>query len=1331
MSENVITSVDEQITVPFPKNQTQSHILIKRYHDLTNLDLSTDETKSSQRDFECNSIEGVFKQISQDEEKYSEITQDINNRLSNNVEFDNTFDNELLQDQIKMLQKLSTEQSVDNEDVIVNSKDDFVIPDINNFYDIVQYLNLNTVLLKNINNDPTVQTDDKTELEISKNIADRIMYLENLPANIGSVSLNDYLELNTQSELPTNIDYFKINAAIELKSLQLLTFQKHLRKQVIEKSLNDTLTYSPIFQSPLYSKQRRIQHIKNRTVVKHTTKLLEEIAEQRKQAQYKKIKIKHKEEMSNLLNAFGNTENLDVNRSYGDSKKKILEKSDTIRAFIASSNYHQFLEKEEQRRTERNAKKRLEALKMNDEEAYMKLIDHTKDTRITHLLKQTNVFLDSLADAVRAQQKSQIDEQNVNEAVDSEDDREKRDYYSAAHKIKETIDKQASILVGGTLKPYQLKGLEWMVSLYNNKLNGILADEMGLGKTIQSISLITYLYEVKKEKSPFLVIVPLSTITNWTLEFEKWAPSLNTVVYKGSPNQRKEMSYQIRSGNFDVVLTTYEYIIKDKALLARPVWAHMIIDEGHRMKNSQSKLSFTLSNYYKTKNRLILTGTPLQNNLPELWALLNFVLPKIFKSSQTFTEWFNTPFANSGTAEKLTLTEEETLLVIRRLHMVLRPFLLRRLKRDVEKDLPDKVEKVVKCKMSAIQKVLYSQMAKYNAFYLGENEIDEDGSTKKNKGVKGLNNRIMQLKKIVNHPFVFEEVEERLNPTKRWDTPLLMRTSGKFELLDRVLDKFKATGHRCLLFFQMTSVMNIMEDFLRTKNMKYMRLDGSTKADDRTAMLKEFNAPDSEYFCFLLSTRAGGLGLNLQTADTVIIYDSDWNPHQDLQAQDRAHRIGQKNEVRILRLITTDSVEEAILQRATQKLDIDGKVIQAGKFNNDSTNEERENFLKQLLDAEAQREVSQAPGRSADVADEDSNAAEDDDDDDAELNQMMARNEDERLLFDQMDKDRKQAAIDLAKQEGKTKPEPRLITNEELPEVFTRDVSAYFNPPEIEEVQGSRNRKKVRYDDGISETRWLRAIDNEEDLDEVIARAESRRNANGEDVELSDYDGEGDEDDFIPEEEEEEEFKPRKRGRQKKSVVDEDEHVPQPKKRGRKKKTVTIDNENDEDELEAVDFEPVKRTGRKRKEIPSYDIGEDDFKEPEPIKRRGPPPKPKATQGGLIGAVLEYLLPTLRKVKDKKKTYKLTDIFESLPDRDELPDYYTVIKTPVSFAEIIEASNNPESTLDEVKNLFDTMLENAQTFNPEGTWVYNDAEELKRVLSKEWSKVEDIYNGNI
>ena len=719
-------------------------------------------------------------------------------------------------------------------------------------------------------------------------------------------------------------------------------------------------------------------------------------------------------------------------------------------------------QKDESKKLEKTAKQRLQALKANDEEAYIKLLDQTKDHRITHLLKQTNTFLDSLAQAVKVQQVEQgaddiSGEKHIeNEVVPEKEDnveelREKIDYYQVAHRVKEEVKEQPSILVGGTLKEYQVKGLEWMVSLYNNKLNGILADEMGLGKTIQSISLITYLIE-RKHEDKFLVVVPLSTITNWTMEFEKWAPTVDVIVYKGSQQQRKSMQAEVRSGAFQVILTTYEYIIRERPLLSKFYYSHMIIDEGHRMKNATSKLSITLKNYYKTKNRLILTGTPLQNNLPELWALLNFVLPKIFNSVKSFDEWFNTPFANTGSQEKIELTEEESLLVIRRLHKVLRPFLLRRLKKDVEKDLPDKVEKVLKCNLSGLQYVLYQQMLKHNALFVG---VDVGGAK---SGIKGLNNKIMQLRKICNHPFVFEEVETVLNST-RLTNDLIWRVSGKFELLDRVLPKFKASGHRVLIFFQMTQVMNIMEDFLRWRDMKYLRLDGATKAEDRQDMLKDFNAPNSDYFCFLLSTRAGGLGLNLQTADTVIIFDTDWNPHQDLQAQDRAHRIGQKNEVRILRLITNDSVEEVILERAHQKLDIDGKVIQAGKFDNKSTSEEQEAFLRALLEKEDER-------KQKGIVDDN------DDLDDDELNQVIARNDDELIAFRKLDGER---SIETKEASYPS----RLYTDQELPEIYQKDPEVILKKDEVIEEygRGNRERRTALYDDNLTEEQWLKTIE--------------------------------------------------------------------------------------------------------------------------------------------------------------------------------------------------------------------------------------------------------------
>ena len=232
-------------------------------------------------------------------------------------------------------------------------------------------------------------------------------------------------------------------------------------------------------------------------------------------------------------------------------------------------------------------------------------------------------------------------------------------------------------------------GLEWLVSLYNNNLNGILADEMGLGKTIQTIAFISYLMEVKKINGPYLIIVPLSTLSNWLGEFEKWAPSVSVIAYKGNPQNRRALCYKIRANQFNVLITTYEYIMKDKSTLAKIRWKCLVIDEGHRMKNHHCKLTQTLNINYIAPHRVLLTGTPLQNKLPELWALLNFLLPSIFHSCANFEQWFNTPFANTG--ERVDLNEEESMLIIRRLHKVLRPFLLRRLKKEVESQLPDKV----------------------------------------------------------------------------------------------------------------------------------------------------------------------------------------------------------------------------------------------------------------------------------------------------------------------------------------------------------------------------------------------------------------------------------------------------------------------------------------------------------------------------------------------------------------------------------------------------------------------------------------------------------------
>jgi len=663
------------------------------------------------------------------------------------------------------------------------------------------------------------------------------------------------------------------------------------------------------------------------------------------------------------------------------------QKDDTAnqqRLFIAVNAIHEKHKKEEEKTKKKAEKVRIQALKSNDEQEYMKLIKQEKNTRLTHILQKTDEYISVLKKRIRDQQGSA----EADSALD---------YFETAHSAREQVKEQPRSVSYGQLREYQLKGVEWMVSLYNNNLNGILADEMGLGKTVQAIVFICYILEKKQERSPFLVVVPLSTFSNWTQEFGRWAPGVKVLPYRGDPAHRKELKKETSGGNFDVLLTTFEYVIKDRAFLSKIGWLYTIVDEGHRMKNTSSKLCTVMNSHYKSKYRLLLTGTPLQNSLPELWSLLNFVLPKIFFSGGSFDEWFNAPVAHVG--EKIELNEEEELLIIKRLHKVLRPFLLRRLKKDVEAGLPDKVETIIKCRMSSVQRSVYNEV--------------RTAAAGKADGTRRLNNTIMQLRKICNHPFVFEQIEDALNP-QRVNNELLYRVSGKFELLRRMLYKLHATGHKVLMFFQMTQIMTIMEDMLVMEGIKYLRLDGAIKSEERAELITTFNDPGSGYSLFLLSTRAGGLGLNLQIADTVIIFDSDWNPHVDQQAQDRAHRIGQTKEVRIFRLITADTIEEYILEKANHKLHVDEKIIQAGRFDNRTTHEEREALLRNIF------EGSEEGDESCAVAS------------DRDLNRILARTEAEMVQLQEIDASKVLGSCDLY-----TGPVPTLYgsRNEENAEV--------------------------------------------------------------------------------------------------------------------------------------------------------------------------------------------------------------------------------------------------------------------------------------------------------
>ncbi|XP_074749000.1 chromodomain-helicase-DNA-binding protein 5 isoform X4 [Strix uralensis] len=498
---------------------------------------------------------------------------------------------------------------------------------------------------------------------------------------------------------------------------------------------------------------------------------------------------------------------------------------------------------------------------------------------------------------------------------------------------------------GGTLHPYQLEGLNWLRFSWAQGTDTILADEMGLGKTVQTIVFLYSLYKEGHSKGPYLVSAPLSTIINWEREFEMWAPDFYVVTYTGDKESRSvirenEFSFEdnaIRSGKkvfrmkkeaqikFHVLLTSYELITIDQAVLGSIEWACLVVDEAHRLKNNQSKF-FRVLNSYKIDYKLLLTGTPLQNNLEELFHLLNFLTPERFNNLEGFLEEF------------ADISKEDQ---IKKLHDLLGPHMLRRLKADVFKNMPAKTELIVRVELSQMQK-------KYYKFILTRNF--EALNSKGGGNQVSLLNIMMDLKKCCNHPYLFPvaAVEAPVLPNGSYDGNSLVKSSGKLMLLQKMLKKLRDGGHRVLIFSQMTKMLDLLEDFLEYEGYKYERIDGGITGGLRQEAIDRFNAPGAQQFCFLLSTRAGGLGINLATADTVIIYDSDWNPHNDIQAFSRAHRIGQNKKVMIYRFVTRASVEERITQVAKRKMMLTHLVVRPGlgSKSGSMTKQELDDILK-------------------------------------------------------------------------------------------------------------------------------------------------------------------------------------------------------------------------------------------------------------------------------------------------------------------------------------------------------------------------------------------------
>lgn len=539
---------------------------------------------------------------------------------------------------------------------------------------------------------------------------------------------------------------------------------------------------------------------------------------------------------------------------------------------------------------------------------------------------------------------------------------------------KDTAKQPSLINSQFQLKPYQLIGLKWLLLLHEHKLSGILADEMGLGKTIQAIAFLAQLYEDGIE-GPHLITVPASTLDNWVRELKMWCPSLNVLVYYGSVEDRRYLRHDILSeaDEYNVIVTTYNLAIgneSDRSLFRKLRLNYAIFDEGHMLKNMNT-LRYRHLMAINAEHRLLLTGTPLQNNLLELMSLLNFIMPSMFSSSTT---QLSKMFSMKSHEEQSRFERDR----ISQAKLIMKPFILRRIKSEVLQQLPVKEEKVEFCAMSEKQQNLYQDLFK---------KLKESTSGEKRE----LCNVMMQLRKMANHPLLHRQyfttdklkamsklmlkepthvdadpalIQEDMEvmsdfelhrlcqqytsiSSYQLETKLLM-DSGKFACLRELLASFKDKGDRVVLFSQFTMMLDIVEVLLRHLQHRYVRLDGSTPIADRIVLIDEFNT-DPDIFVFLLSTRAGGLGINLTSANVVILHDIDCNPYNDKQAEDRCHRVGQTKTVQVIKLISKDSIEDCILQLGQKKLKLEQDMTAAEEGGEGSIPEDMASILKASL----------------------------------------------------------------------------------------------------------------------------------------------------------------------------------------------------------------------------------------------------------------------------------------------------------------------------------------------------------------------------------------------
>ena len=492
------------------------------------------------------------------------------------------------------------------------------------------------------------------------------------------------------------------------------------------------------------------------------------------------------------------------------------------------------------------------------------------------------------------------------------------------------LSSQPALVTGGELIEYQMDGVNWLYYMFFKKTNAILADDMGLGKTVQIITLFAALIE-NFECFPFLVVVPNSTVPNWRREIKGWAPNIRVVTYYGSAWARgmAEKHEMFHNGHLccHVVIASYESMADDEAkrVLSKIPWAGLVVDEGQRLKNDQTVLYDRLRRM-KFGFKVLLTGTPLQNNIRELFNLIQFLDP--VNDAEKLEAQYGGP-----------LNKDD----IRELHDMIRPCFLRRTKAEVLPFLPPMLQIIIPVSMSVVQKKLYKSILEKNPTLIKAIIKKKAGQLKKQDRAN-LNNILMQLRKCLCHPFIYNRDIEEQTFDHQLAQQRLVEASGKLQLLNLMLPRLQERGHRVLIFSQFLENLDIVEDFLGGLGLRFCRLDGRMSSREKQKQIDQFNAPDSLFFAFLLSTRSGGVGINLATADTVIIMDPDFNPKQDMQALSRAHRIGQKNTVLVFHLVVRASVEEKIMQKGKTKMALDHVLID--RMEADETQEDLESILK-------------------------------------------------------------------------------------------------------------------------------------------------------------------------------------------------------------------------------------------------------------------------------------------------------------------------------------------------------------------------------------------------